>query len=309
MLMDTTDTVQELRNARHTANSVFMQFTEDNDKFNCYAFCFFEGEDAKYYNSRIKKYFNNSFLSYTVGNKKEVLKLMKKIEGDSLYDKVVKMFFVDNDFDESVLGISPNLYETPCYSIENLYARKEVFQDIIQSEFGINRANEDYNKCVIDFENRFEEFITGMEEFNALVMLRRKKSELNSDFKFGGIKTSHLFDITIDRVTKSSRYEENINKIKEVLEVQEKELQESVEELHVIGEPISKYRGKNQLDFLCTLLKQLKELYNRGEYFSEKRIKVKLDITENRLSELSQYAITPHCLEVFLNHHSCILNM
>lgn len=37
------------------------------------------------------------------------------------------MFFVDNDYDESLEGISPDLYETPCYSIENLYAQKEVF--------------------------------------------------------------------------------------------------------------------------------------------------------------------------------------
>ncbi len=301
------DEVQELRNARHTANAVFMKFTEDQDKFFTYAFCFFEGEDGKYYNSRIKKYFNNNFLTYTVGSKKEVVKLLKKIEEDSLYDKVVKMFFVDSDFDESIAELSENLYETPCYSIENFYAQKEVFRDILESEFGVNQAHSDYEKCVSDFDRRFDDFVNGMIEFNALALLRRRKSESNSNVRLGDIKTSQLFDISIYQVVKSENYDENIDKIKVALSVQDIELQECINELKIEGHLFEKFRGKNQLDFVCAILKQLKELSKQGKYFSEKRNKAKLNITSNRLSELSQYALTPDDLEEFLHKHCELL--
>lgn len=303
MEQSTVDEVEQLRIARQSANAVYMKFTENNIEYSNYAFCFFEGEDAKYYNSRIKQYFRDRFLSYTVGNKKEVLKLMHRIENDSLYNDVIKMFFVDKDFDISLKGTSPDLYETPCYSIENLYTQKECFQDIIQSEFGINRAHEDYQKCIKDFEARFYEFMNEMEEFNALALLRRKKTNSNSDVKFGDIKTTHLINISVTQISKANRYDENINDLKNKLGLQHNELEESILELRKEDNAIMIYRGKNQLDFFCNFLQQLKELNSKGTYFSEKHNCVKINITGNRLSELSQYAITPHCLDIFIRSH------
>ena len=75
----------------------------------------------------------------------------------------------------------------------------------------------------------------------------------------------------------------------------------------MLGKPVVKYRGKNQLDFFCSLLKQLKEYNNLGGYFSTKHNCVKLNITGNRLSELSQYALTPKSLEAFLHNHFVLL--
>lgn len=307
METNTKDQVKELRDKRQTANAVYMKFTEDWNDYTNYVFCFFEGEDAKYYNTRIKRYFAERFMTYTVGNKKEVIKLLRKLESDSLYEQVIKMFFVDRDADESLAGISSDLYETPCYSIENLYAQKECFEDIIQSEFGINRANKDFNKCVADFENRFIEFMEGMEEYNALIKLRRQKSDANSDVKFGDIKTTHLLNITIDGITKSHRYQEKIDNIKFVIGVTSEEVQKSVLELRNDGNAEMCYRGKNQLDFFCAFLKLLKELNDKGNYFSEKYNCVKLNLTSNRLSELSQYALTPKCLEKFLQEHVSLI--
>jgi hypothetical protein len=301
--MDTVDEVEELRVARQKANAVYLKFTESKEKFSNYAFCFFEGEDAKYYNFRIKKYFEGNFLTYPVGNKKEVLKLMNKIEKDSLYDNVVKMFFIDNDFDKSLKGTAQNLYETPCYSIENLYVQEECFRDIIQSEFGINQTHEDYQKCIKDFDERFKEFMSEVEEFNALALLRRKKSNSNSDVKFGDIKTTNLVNIGVNQTSKAYRYNEIIDNIKSKLNIQQVELLESIVELREEDNAIMRYRGKNQLDFLCIYLQQLKDLNNKGQYFSEKHNCVKLNITGNRLSELSQYALTPRCLDTFIHSH------
>lgn len=103
-----------------------------------YAFCFYEGEDGKYYDSRIRQKFDDQFITYSVGNKKEVLKLLRKITSTDLYNNVCTMFFVDRDYDESIAKDYKDLFETPCYSIENLYVQQECLLKLLQSEFGIN---------------------------------------------------------------------------------------------------------------------------------------------------------------------------
>lgn len=50
-------------------------------------------------------------------------------------------------------------------------------------------------------------------------------------------------------------------------------------------------------------VKGLKTLNKAGGYFSTKYNNIHINITSNRLSELSQYAITPICLKEFLENH------
>ena len=49
------------------------------------------------------------------------------------------------------------------------------------------------------------------------------------------------------------------------------------------------FRGKNQLDFFVEFVKGLKMLNKAGGYFSTKYNNIHINITSNRLSELSQY--------------------
>ncbi len=302
MNIDVIDKVQEMRSSRNTANSIFVKFIEDKDKFPYYAFCFFEGEDAKYYNLRISKYFKNNFLSYVVGNKKEVIKLFEKLD-EPLYNQVIKMYFVDKDYDKSLVGVSDDLYETPCYSIENLYAQDEVFKSILASEFNINQAHSDYKKVTSDFESTFSKFMAEIIEFNALVLLRRKKSNSNSNIRFGDIKTSALFDIKVGNVVKSKLYDEIIQSLKDKLPYKKDELDECINELTAEVKPQMRLRGKNQLDFFCTYVMEIKKLNESSGYFTVKNNNVKINITKNRLSELSQYALTPEGLDEFIRSH------
>ena len=299
------DSLEELREARYKLSAVFMQFADDSSKFPQNAFCFFEGEDGKYYNPRIKRYFGNRFFTYKVGNKNAVLQLREKIVNDALYDRLIKMFFVDKDFDLSVAGISKNLYETPCYSIENLYAQTDVFKDILKTEFGINQLHPDYIKCITDFEQRLTEFTEAMIEFNALALLRKRlKKNLNVD----KVKTNHLFKVSIYKIEKARQYNDAIDGLKVIIEDEEekKQFQECINELKM-GKKELIFRGKNQLDCFCMLVKELKELNKSNMYFSQKYSSVNINITNNRLSELSQYAITPPELVTFLLEHSKLL--
>ena len=292
-----------MRKERGTYEAIYIQFVNSKKYFKTYAFCFYEGEDGKYYNSRISQKFGNKFITYTVGNKKEVLKLFRRITSTDLYDDVCTMFFVDRDYDLSLSGESEKLFETPCYSIENLYVQKECLMKILQSEFGLNEIDDDFQKCLVDFEQRERDFNNEILEFNSLVYLRRKKSDSNSNCSFGSIKTSHMLKVNVDKVERATKYDETINKIKEKLQFEEKEIEKSKKELEEKGDFSVNFRGKNQLDFFVEFIRGLKKLNEDGGYFGIKHNNIHINVTSNRLSELSQYAVTPSILEEFLEKH------
>lgn len=301
--MDTLS-LEQMREERKTAEAIFVKFINNTKYHKSYAFCFYEGEDGKYYDPRIRVLFNDRFITYPVGNKIEVLKLLHRLNENMVYNDVCMMFFVDRDYDESLTGKYRNLFETPCYSIENLYAQKACFCYILRSEFGLNIGDEDFDKCVSDFEIRMNEFNNYLLEFNALVYLRRKKSSSNSDFSFSkSIKTSHLVESNIFQITKSSRYQETIDKIKTTLSLDDESIIQAKIELEKRDDFLNNFRGKNQLDFFVSIVMNLKLLNRNNEYFKIKLKHVHIDITTNRLSELSQYAITPDSLNDFLHEH------
>ncbi|HCC07687.1 MAG TPA: hypothetical protein DEP72_05980 [Clostridiales bacterium] len=301
--MNDRSSLEEMRAERVNANAVFIKFTSDNKYHETHAFCFYEGEDGKYYDPRIRNIFENQFITYIAGNKKEVLKLLGMIKNEDIYKDICKMFFVDRDYDDMLRGTDENLYETPCYSIENLYVQRECFIRILQSEFVLNITDEDFTRCVSDFEKQFADFNKEMLEFNALVLIRRRKSTSNSDVKFGDIKTRDLVDIKVTNVRRSAKYNETINNIKEKLAIDADELKVVEGELNSRNNFLNEYRGKNQLDFMVGFINHLKELNKESSYFSNKLPCVNINITKNSLSELSQYAIVPNCLNIFLEEH------
>jgi len=113
-----------------------------------------------------------------------------------------------------------------------------------------------------------------------------------------------MFETTINGISKKQKYEECITKLKNDLSVSDIEVSNAVEELKSRGDYNNLFRGKNQLDFLVKLLDILKELHNNEQFFEKKRTSVTLNLTNNRLSELSQYADFPPCLVCFLKNHA-----
>lgn len=295
-------TLEQMREKRGISEVLFKKFTEARGYFKTHAFCFYEGEDGKYYNSRVAQYWGSNFIPQVAGKKKEVLKVMQKIQTDPLYNDVCTMFFIDRDYDESLANTNDDLFETPCYSIENLYAQESVFRRILQSEFGLNLMDPDYQKCLVDYQLRQNEFNQIIAKFNAVVKYQHQYAP-EITCQFSKVKTTHLAHIEIDQVTKASRHDEQINKLKSKLNI-DNELLEFLEKgLLTESIPHLVLRGKNQLDFLVTIIMRLKDLNFVGGYFSRKLNNVHINLTENRLSELSQYAITPPELEAFLSKH------
>lgn len=295
-------TLEEMREKRGVSEVVFKKFTEAREYFETHAFCFYEGEDGKYYDSRVTQYWGTNFIPIVAGQKKEVIRVMRKIQSDPLYADVCTMFFVDRDFDEPLANTNDDLFETPCYSIENLYAQESVFRRILQSEFGLNYIDQDHQKCLADYRLRLDEFNRIIAKFNAVVKYQHQYAP-EIICRFSNVKTSHLAHVEIAQVTKSLRHDEQINKLVSKLSADSEILETLENELLSESSPHLVLRGKNQLDYMVSIIMKLKDLNTSGGYFSKQLKHVYITLTDNRLSELSQYAITPPELDIFLKKH------
>lgn len=294
----------EMRESRESANVAYMTFCNNYRKFPNHIFCFYEGEDGKYYNQRIKSVVGNNIIPIKSGNKNNTLKVWNKINKDSTYNYIKKMFFVDKDMDELPSDIDDDLYVTPCYSIENLYVSTESFSNIIESEFSISKADDDYGKCIELFVDLYHQFCDLLIEFNALVLIRRNKNLGNGKVCLSAMKTTQMIKIELSGVAKGDKYDSLIGDLKEKLQVTDEEMQNAIKTIRTKGDYNIYFRGKNQLDFLVSLISLLKKANSEKTFFSEIRNCVSINLTSNRLSELSQYAKTPDCLTKFIQKHA-----
>jgi len=295
--------LEEMREMREMSGVLYKKFTESHEYFATHAFCFYEGEDGKYYNSRIEKFWGTNFIPLVAGNKKEVIRAMKRITSDSLYDDVCVMFFVDRDYDESLKGINDHLFETPCYSIENLYAQESTLDKILRAEFGLNITDSDYHKCKEVFRLRLAEFNEIILRFNAIVKYQHQYAP-DIRCRFSAIKTSHLASISIGQVSQATRHDEQIAILIEKLNADLAVIDEIEGKLRLESDLDNVLRGKNQLDLLVTMIGCFKDANSQGGFFSRELEHVRINISGNRLSELSQYAITPPELNEFLARHA-----
>lgn len=300
--------VENARKKRKTKEVVFARYCQDKRKFNDCLFCFFEGEDIKYYSSRIEEYSGYSFdkiIHYACGGKDGVLYNLSKTKDDELYKRA---FFIDKDYDCDDIETSPHLYVTPCYSIENFYISNLAFKKLLNREFGINPTDEDMTKVSNDYNERLKEFNQCTLIMNAwLACQRTKEKEMG---KKDGIvlkdfKVSKLFsEISIDKIT--CKEEITIDKMKSLfpnfIEITDILMNEKIalfrnDQFGLLS------RGKFQIDYLRKIIHSLILKNKNRDYFSKEYTSVRINPEVNILSALSDYADTPQCLIEFLQQY------
>ncbi len=298
--------IHKMRANRDTAPVKFIEFMRlykhSKDSF----FCIVEGEDGKYYDIRIRHYCRNNNYHFLVsGGKEEVIRLHSMITGKEEYKNAKTMYFVDKDFDD-VLNISL-IYETPCYSIENLYTTLDAFSRILKNEFGLNKLDADYEKCFDLFLERQNEFHECVKLLNAWIACQRDLSNkgICSRLNLNNININNFVDIELDKVV--SKYDVNvIHKIlPDAIKIESDVLEEKIKYIEKMD--TQKYfRGKFEIEFMRIFLEKLKQdrCCKTPKYFT-KRKRIRLNLSRsNIISELSQYAETPACLCSYLQ--SCI---
>lgn len=301
--------IQKVKEARNKGVVAFSRYCQEKKKYQDYLFCFFEGEDAKYYFPRIEKYSGyeyNRIIQYNCGGKKGVLKALSLVEKNIDESLVAKAFFIDSDYDTTKYS-NPFLYQTSCYSIENFYTSKEAFSKILNREFGINTMERDYLKCCSDYTKRQREFHDETIYINSWLSCQRLEEEYSEDHKIvlSDFKISKLFsEITIDNIIPKGKITRE--KIEELfpnsINIEEGEIERKINYFKN-GDMGSLFRGKFEIEFLKKIIDSLKLKNKAGGYFSKKYTSVHIDPNINTLSTLEDYADTPQSLIDFLEQY------
>ncbi|BDF93702.1 DUF4435 domain-containing protein [Pseudoalteromonas sp. KAN5] len=306
--MDRVTSMQE-QGGSHSVK--FLEFTRIHSKFKDNLICVFEGQDEKYFAPRINlKIGENRWNGINSGGRKVVLDLYELISVHHIYRNANYRCFIDKDFQYSFVNPEPEkIYVTNGYSIENNYVNESVFKRVLACEFNVTEFNEnsgDYTKCVEAFNNRFHEHNNAIHKFNCWVKAHRLmeyRGEAPRTLNVQGIKISSLIDVSISEVKRIyTDKPQDLFKDYDNLLLCSKAVNEADETLTSTN-VVNAYRGKQQLEFFRLFLTKLREdRVSASPTLFSKKARVSLNLSkDNCISELSQYADVPECLNRFLD--------
>ena len=292
--------VTTLRESRGKAQAVFMEFTRLYKQDPSALYCFFEGEDSKYYGVRIKNIIRPEKAFYLdCRGKNGVLGIHKMLSARKNYANVRAAYFIDRDFDESISERGLNeIYETPCYSIENFYTSVKCFSKVLRSEFKLMESDENFERCVSLYIELQEKFHNAVELLNTWIACQRDKS---SPLKLSKKSVLDFVKIDLNQITQKYVIDDLYEMFPGTIAISQEELDARLTELRSSTRQKS-FRGKFEIEFLLKFLQKLIHEANKdnSHYFTRK-VKVVLSLSKsNIISELSQYADTPDCLYSYL---------
>jgi hypothetical protein len=290
--------VDDLRNSRDNATSVYTEFTRLYKENELALYCFFEGkEDIKYYGIRIENFTELEYKYRSCGGKSEVLKLYKIISYN--YCNARAAYFIDRDFDKSVYedGMSA-IYETPCHSLENFYTSVQCFSKIIRAEFNLTELEENFKICISLYTKLQKEFHDAVELLNVWIACHTEKG---SKLNLSNHKLSDFIDVDLNQVRAKHTFNDLYHKFPDVPEIPQQEIDTKKSEL--LAKTWQKsFRGKFEIEFLYEILRKIiDEIRKENSSYFKDRVKVVMSLTlKTIISDLSQYADTPDCLRKYL---------
>lgn len=301
-------TVQEMNQAKEESASVgYQKFVLLTSITSDSLFCFFENKDAPYYGLRIKQYYNGNHKFISCGNKDKVLKTHKIIRGHKEYDKYKLAFFIDRDFDDSVKDKYQDIYETPCYSIENLYSSTSLIKDLIKTDFQIGEEEATHNNILILYKKMRNEFLSESLLFNAWYKLQKtkaKKLRVKIEICLDNSLIPNFIEFDLDSIRRKYTLDFIRSKYPDALEYSSTELDNVVKDLLSTKLRYS-LRGKFIFNFVTTFIRKLVE--DSSDKAEQKIIKRKVKYNMDNstaLTLLTCYAETPKCLIDFLKRYN-----
>lgn len=289
----------------------FKEFINTSSKYPESIVCLFEGQDEKYYSSRLNmKFGNEGWRGINTGGRGIVLEIQSIIEDHGLYSSRKYLCFIDHDFQDWFVNHNPErIYVTPCYSIENLYVTEQSFRRILHAEFNITEFNEssnEYFKCIQLFGERLDEFVSVVYTFNCWakahrIMEHRNKNITKMNLK--NVKFKHLAQVELYSVRSNYDLTNPLSVFRDAINIDWDETAiAEADQSFDIKNLAAQFRGEQQLEFLKAFIMKLKiDRTSKTPQFFEKSENVTLNLSANCISELSQYADTPNCLHAFLD--------
>lgn len=160
--------VNTLRQSRKASVVAYDKFMKSYGRNPNRIYCFMEGKmDDKYYGLRIDKFFSTEKEYVCCDGKRNVLYIKEKIVTVPEFSGCKGLFFIDRDFDE---GINDDMvFETPCYSIENLYVQRYSMEQILKREFFLTEGSWNFEQILKWYADAFEKFHEAIKLLNAWI--------------------------------------------------------------------------------------------------------------------------------------------
>ena len=297
-------TPEDLIKAKEEAFSVpYQSFVLMTGSFPNDLFCFIEGKDAPYYHFRIKSDYGGDIHYINCCGKKHVLKVKELIENHSEYEPYKTRYFIDKDFDISLKGTSKSLYETPCYSIENLYCSPNSVKEILKCEFQLLETDKEFTEIFDLYSKLLSDFSESILVFNAWYSLQKEKSRISglpNNVNLESNLPKGYITISLEKIETDYGLEKIKETFNDSLDVNQQELDNKISELRQ-GNIHQNLRGKFVFNFLISFIRQLiTDANTKGQQkFISKKAKFNVD-NKTALSTFSPYAETPECLKEFV---------
>lgn len=288
-----------LKRSRNSSVVVFHKFILLHRKYKSDLFCFYEGKDSHYYFPKINSCFGENHHPIICGNKKAVVQAYESIKNK--YSHFKTAFFVDSDFDEKIY--EPEIYNTPCYSIENLYCTELVLRRILKNEFMLKETDSEFEQIVDLFNKNQKEQHKVTSLFNVWYATAKAKAKEKGTIPNISLNDKFPKDfalIKIGEITSNYDLEKIKEKFPEAIDISGAEIKESLKTFYTMP-PVKKHRGKYEIEFFIKFIKYLIEDCNKNKVFLKNKTKFNID-KSIVLSQLSQYSETPECLIEYIKN-------
>lgn len=284
-------------------------FTDFVDKVSQYkedgVFCFVEDYDMPYYKTPVEYAFpEKHVVSIRCKGKERVLEINKYVEDIQAYQKYVKRYFVDRDFDNNI-GIPRTVYITPCYSIENFYLIDRCIEGLLTTEYNIDPVSdkEIFQSLMELYHNRLDNFHDVVKLFNAWYACLHDRQDwdhknISLDAKFpknfysGNFATGWVAKYTLDTIYET--YPQS------PIRVTQEEIDEKLNGFS--ANFACHFRGKYELEFLYYFINFLNE--DAGRKAGKRRyMKTSKSLTvqfNTLISSIAQYAYVPKTLKEYI---------
>lgn len=262
-------------------------------------FCFVEGDDAKYYEIRVRSYLLARAVHFIACNGKEgVLRLRTLTRSHG----PVRMYFIDRDYDSHHTELA--IFETPCYSIENFYVSEEAVSRVLQREYGLSPLDADYERCMSLYRETQKRFHSATMALNVWASCQRDayvSGNLNCRVNLRNLNLNQLVSVELGKAIPRYTIALLHEICTEAVRIDNAALCERSRYFHAQDKAKS-FRGKFEVYLLRVFLLKLKEdrCSQQPRIFSH-RATVHLNLSSaNLVSELSQYADTPETLRQYV---------
>jgi hypothetical protein len=298
--------LEQLRQSKDKAQVAFTEFMNSTGEFPNHLFCFFEGKDNPYYVPRIKR-FTSNYRPIQCGGRDKVLKVYELIINRPEYANYKKAFFIDRDFNEPIELKNPPIFETPCYSVENLYVSVDVLKEILINEFHWSEFSDKniIEVCVSLYQERQNEFHDAVCLFNAwyacLIEIRNtigQTTGVNLDDKL----PKGYVDITLQSITCNYDLETIKNDFPNATEIEEEMLNSKLIEFGSCDRK-KVFRGKYELQFLIKFIQLLLQDSKTSKSVAASKINYAFNdnlSNQQAINIFEGYAETPESLIEYL---------